>query len=876
MLAGLTGILLAAKPGDYAKAPAELITQAGWLSLLIVVLVFLWVWTRTQSVRRSLLALEDPRMFALMRIGFGLMTIQVFWNLHPYWRMLWSDEGLFTLAETRQRYGRTALSGWSPTTGFFDSWAILRFFTSKYSAFYFWASPEFIAGYLYATFAVLLLFAAGVWSRFTGILGYLMMSSIYNHNALYLEGTDTVYRVFWFLLLFCKTGHAWSFDNWWRCRRLRKKGLLDDGSPTPENLPKGKTRQPIYRLIPAWPRYLMMFQLVGIYSTTGMVKTGSVWARGDALYYALNMDHFYRFLGFTQWVSSVLATTGFRVMTWVTHWWEMSFSLVGLGMLLKFGLDHKDQAWYRAQQAGKVRLWLGRASLLGVLATVYYLNTTLFPYCINVKKATDPEVALRVANGLAHIHIGYIALTILIAIWWIVGSFPMQLIKPGKRLFGRIPVPSWTLSQDWMRKWLLGRRVWLTLGLMFHGFLFLFMNIGMFPLIMVMTYAAWFRGDEVSRACQWLVQKARAIPRLGKRIPATVDRLFVPAQAPESVAIRGRLMPTWLILLLGLGAFGLLYLRIEKTPDLGDYVYLWFGACLVSGLVFRLWWLRARKPTSEQLGGGPALAYGTLGRTIALLLALWHGVAIVSVLFPGYPVFNTYRGKMRTFFSWWVRSTATTQSWRMFAPNPPRANSFMKSVVIDQEGTRWDLQNNSIKNRPNPWIWNDRMRKMQRRMVGKGKWYLKHWAAFHCREWMLRTGEMPVRVEVEKLWYRMPKPEQVTTQGYYNPYTRPLRNKHVQNNRCKESDLPLRIKQRRGLEITQENLDAAAKREEAEARKFKARRRTWEQRRNFFGSYKRKNAARTKGTRPPREVPQAPGPLAPSTRSRPDQGDGEK
>ncbi|MGB1014844.1 MAG: hypothetical protein ACPG4T_11970, partial [Nannocystaceae bacterium] len=93
MLAGLTGILLAAKPGDYAKAPAELITQAGWLSLLIVVLVFLWVWTRTQSVRRSLLALEDPRMFALMRIGFGLMTIQVFWNLHPYWRMLWSDEG---------------------------------------------------------------------------------------------------------------------------------------------------------------------------------------------------------------------------------------------------------------------------------------------------------------------------------------------------------------------------------------------------------------------------------------------------------------------------------------------------------------------------------------------------------------------------------------------------------------------------------------------------------------------------------------------------------------------------------------------------------------------------------------------------------------
>jgi hypothetical protein len=35
-----------------------------------------------------------------------------------------------------------------------------------------------------------------------------------------------------------------------------------------------------------------MLQLAALYCSTGSVKTGSIWAAGDALYYALNMDHF--------------------------------------------------------------------------------------------------------------------------------------------------------------------------------------------------------------------------------------------------------------------------------------------------------------------------------------------------------------------------------------------------------------------------------------------------------------------------------------------------------------------------------------------------------------------------------------------------------
>jgi hypothetical protein len=46
----------------------------------------------------------------------------------------------------------------------------------------------------------------------------------------------------------------------------------------------------------------------------------------------------------------------------------------------------------------------------------------------------------------------------------------------------------YVLDREWFCKWFLGRRVWLMLGLMFHGNLQLFMNIGMFPPIMMSIY----------------------------------------------------------------------------------------------------------------------------------------------------------------------------------------------------------------------------------------------------------------------------------------------------------------------------------------------------------------------------------------------------
>jgi hypothetical protein len=317
-------------------------------------LVVFYAWTRAHSVRRALLALEDPRTMAILRIGFGLFTIFCFLNLFPYWRMLWSDEGVFDMAYAQDRLGRGALRAWTPEEGFFGMhtgevflpylfgvdvdvtfmerfeqwrlWSIGVFLWNKPSLHYFYGSPSFVVSYMLVFFAVLMLFTVGLWTRVMAVLAWLMMSGVYNRNALYWEGTDTVYRTFWFILLWAQTDRAWSVDNWLRCRRLRAKGMLDEDEPPKSGLsdaivyyglgaiflvlgigavvleipvvwtggfaaaasfvvlgvlaqrkgaPKppaedapDSAKEPVYRRIPAWPRYLFMLQLSAIYITT--------------------------------------------------------------------------------------------------------------------------------------------------------------------------------------------------------------------------------------------------------------------------------------------------------------------------------------------------------------------------------------------------------------------------------------------------------------------------------------------------------------------------------------------------------------------------------------------------------------------------------
>lgn len=853
MAYALVALLLDDK-AKYPTVPHEHALDVGWLVFAFAVVMLAWTWTRAESVRRSLLALEDPRTFAVLRIGFAIMTITNFLNLAPYWRMLWSDEGIFEMSYAQERMGRSALRGWTPDDGFFDLWAVACFLWNKPSLFYMWGSPDFVVWHLLLLFGVCTLYGAGVFSRTTGVLAWLLMNSVYNRNALYWEGTDTVYRCFWLFMLFAKTGHAWSFDNWWRCRRLRKQGRLDDPDATASGLAPDpddtRVREPIYRLVPAWPRWLFLLQLAALYCATGSVKTGDVWAKGDALYYALNMDHFYRFEGATQWVSSILATNFFRLNTWVTHWWERLFPLLILGEILRFGRLQRDKAWWQAHHRGW-RLWVGRALLLAGYILAYRIIVQSLPFCLAMVGETPQDPA----QTLSKVHTIFgVMVPISAALWIVLGRWPLRLFRGGRplgpvtRRFPRVRIPEITIEQGSLRRWFLGRRIWLTLGFIFHGFLIGFLNIGMFPFIMLMQYAAFFTGDEYARGFGRIAAWMR-----GRRLLAAIappERAFLPAQAPTAVIPRGRRFPDLLVLLLGIIGAYLVYAKIAKEAWIGTATYWWLGTIVLTAVALRF--LRPRAIDAAQARQeGPALAYTPIGRAVALFAFCWHTTAVGLLLFPQFQIFNGWRAPAKALFGTWLSGTGTSQSWEMFAPNPPRSNQFMKTVVVQQDGERWNLANNAFDYRPNPWIINDRMRKMHRRMIGKGKWYLRYWVSYHCRDWALRTGEMPKEIEVWSITTRIPSPEAVNvwqpkklkgrkdpsgaiTGQAYDPRKLHVKETHVQTHQCgKDARFPLYMLERYGLPITDEDIEFDRAEQERIARQFSNRRDTWDKRSDF-------------------------------------------
>jgi hypothetical protein len=884
----------------YPDLPPGFAEHVGWLCFVVVVLVMLWAWARAESVRRALLGLEDPRMFALLRIGYAVCTFLCFIELEPYWRMLWSDEGVFDMEYAQDRLGRTALRGWDPEEGFFDLWAVACFLWHKPSLHYIYGSPTFVYGYMIVFFLVLALYAAGVATRTMGVIAWLMMSGVYNRNSLYWEGTDTVYRCFWFILLFAKTGHAWSVDNWLRCRRLRKKGLLEDPhAPPPDPDEPRVPKEPIYRRVPAWTRWLWLAQMAAIYITTGSVKTGSVWEAGDALYYALNMDHFYRFEYATQAVSSVFGMNLFRVNTWVTHWWERLFPFVIAGMILKFSIMHRAEPWYRRQHP--VWKWLARVAIVGVWAVTYRITVLAVPFCTPLVESDINQKSIDEKMLLVHLAFA-VVVPLWCAVWLALGKWHLVLFRGGypiPKLSDRWPwlrVPEIRVDQEFLRAWTLGRRVWLTLGFLFHGFLIAFMNIGMFAPIMLMSYLPFFYGEEI-------VGVLRVVRRRFSRfIPARVDDFLIPAQRDEDVKVRGRRVPDTIVLVFGLVGVGLVYGKIEKVEWIGTATYWWLGTICAVSLAFRL--LRPRPiDHAHAKEPGPALAYGALGRALALGAVVFHGSAVALHLWPSYPIFSKWRGAARSIHFSWLSGTGTTQSWRMFSPNPPRGNTFMKTVVVLANGDEWDLRSNAFhywqesgpNSRPSIWLINDRMRKMQRRMVGKGKWYLRYWAAYHCREWALEFGETPVEIEIRKYSNTIPKPEVVNlwqpaewkgrkdpstgaiSGRPYNPRELKTRETEVQSHKCRgEGELPVFMKDRYGLPVTDEEREQAERDEEQRLRKFENRRETWEKRRDwgrwFADEEDDKKFGRPRPTRPGVE-----GDGDPPADERPDgDGDNEK
>jgi hypothetical protein len=472
------------------------------LSLYAFALVIAMFVIRPELWQRLFMRRVDPRPVAMMRITFGFVVFWTFTDLlKPHGpledsvaRFLFTDEGLWLTDMARNNYGDKVKVMWDPEHGWQQWTDVFRSMWGKFTILHFRSDPPFAFGVYFAMLGSLLLMIFGVWTRWTTILAWILVEMVYRYSPVFYTGGDTVVRVFMFLGLFARWGEAYSVDSW---RRTRKALLVRKANAIP-----------LRRRIPVWPMRLMMLQLCIIYCATGLLKSGSTWADGTALYFALNLDHFYRapitgVTTFVHWIGVLPA------MTVLVHWWEMLFPVAAIGVALNgYERERARGTWPAAALWRRLAGW---TLVFAAWACLAYLGGLGAYYFIPPKFSPVPQAQLLpLVTGII------VAIpVVLVALY-----FAMRRWLPRVHRFVRL--------------WLLGKRFWLVVGFGMHIGIDVGMNVGTFANVMMAVYFAWLSGEELDAFWHYLGTRACAPGEEGRpirnnkhlrRLLAPIDRL---------------------------------------------------------------------------------------------------------------------------------------------------------------------------------------------------------------------------------------------------------------------------------------------------------------------------------------------------------------
>lgn len=476
--------LFAMFKGDEVDVSAHL-EQATELSLYGIGLLFLFFIIRPELWRRLWFTRVDPRPGALMRIVFGLVVFITFydllWPMNPLdfsmAKFLFTDEGLWLTDMARKNYGGDLRELYDPEHGFEHWYDPLKAMWGKFTIFHLRSDPAFAMTLYIVMLGCVVSMIVGFRTRMVTILAFILVESFYRYSPIFYTGGDTVVRVFLFMGMFSRWGEAYSVDSWLRRRKAVLKG--------------GATRVPALRTIPAWPFRLMMLQLCIIYCATGILKSGSTWKDGTALYFALNLDHFYRvpmtgLVTVLHWLL-VLPNTAIFV-----RWWEVLFPIAAIGAALNaYERERVTGEWPQAalwRKALSVAVFLAAWSMMAWvlgMAGMYFMPK-------NIQSHIHPAQRQAVYSGVVMV-IPIIAL----AGYWLL------------RLF--LPKVLW-----FIRTWLMGKRFWLVFGLGLHLGIDLGMNVGTFAEVMMSVYLAWLSGPEIE-AFWTFIYSRRCAPGEGGR-----------------------------------------------------------------------------------------------------------------------------------------------------------------------------------------------------------------------------------------------------------------------------------------------------------------------------------------------------------------------
>lgn len=224
-----------------------------------------WNWFFFESV--------DPRATAAVRIAYGILLVLMLAVELPDIGMWYSKSGVLPFDVSRFVIDS-------------DTWTIFQWLPDNVSA----------VRWCYGIFIVqALLLLLGVRPRLQAICVLMWLTSFQHRNCLLVDGGNTVFRLFAFLLVLSPCGCRWSIDSW-----LHKKrhGHLPDLSKC-------------Y----GWAVRLMQIQVTVIYASTAWEKlNGEAWLNGTALYYTSRLDDIFGRGPVPDMLFNDL--TALKVMTW--------------------------------------------------------------------------------------------------------------------------------------------------------------------------------------------------------------------------------------------------------------------------------------------------------------------------------------------------------------------------------------------------------------------------------------------------------------------------------------------------------------------------------------------------------------------------------
>ena len=223
---------------------------------------------------------NDPRIPALIRIGYASLVLVNLVAWYPYLEMWYGESGILP-RELFERYPHHwTLHAWLP-------------------------KGEAILQCCYWVFAIqTLCLLLGFASRFSAVSVFVWLASFQHRNLMILDGEDKVLRLLGFFLIFMPLAEVWSVDAWLLSRRDK-----------PASEPYQSHSSP-------WAVRMLQFFMVLIMFATGLCKAeGEPWRDGTALYYVARIDDLFGRFPVPHYLFDTPWTV--RAMTWSVLYVEL-------------------------------------------------------------------------------------------------------------------------------------------------------------------------------------------------------------------------------------------------------------------------------------------------------------------------------------------------------------------------------------------------------------------------------------------------------------------------------------------------------------------------------------------------------------------------